>query len=341
MANSVLGVLRLPSGTHILSAIAGVNPEWQIRIAEFNSEVVDLWGGQERIQQYPLDEPIIQSEAVGHAEMSANRYYREWVEPQGLFDAVVIGVSRDRSMVGSVAFGRHRSAGEIGEREMSGLRLLAPHFRRAIVISNLFDMKAIETATFASALDSFAFGVVLVDESLSIVHANTAAEAMLAAGEPIRSAKGALTLRSKAAHAALGAAVRRAASDEATLGQRGIGIPAPRASGDPCVIHVLPLRRGEIRRGLAQRATAALFVAPANAPPQMPTDALALLYDLTPAEARIFELVCAGRTQAEIGEHLGIARSTVKTHLLHVFQKTGCKRQLELTALAARLSLPV
>jgi DNA-binding CsgD family transcriptional regulator len=37
---------------------------------------------------------------------------------------------------------------------------------------------------------------------------------------------------------------------------------------------------------------------------------------------------------------MGIARSTARTHLLHVFEKTGCRRQAELIALAARLSRP-
>lgn len=48
------------------------------------------------------------------------------------------------------------------------MRLLAPHFQRAVTISNLFDKKRIEVATFGSALDSFALGIVLVDDLLGI-----------------------------------------------------------------------------------------------------------------------------------------------------------------------------
>jgi DNA-binding CsgD family transcriptional regulator len=107
------------------------------------------------------------------------------------------------------------------------------------------------------------------------------------------------------------------------------------------VIHVLPLKRGEMRRGLAQRAAAALFIAPATAQPRMPSDALAVLYDLTPAETRVFELITDGQTQTVIATTLGIARSTVKTHLLHVFEKTGCKRQVDLVKLVSGLQSPV
>ena len=95
-----------------------------------------------------------------------------------------------------------------------------------------------------------------------------------------------------------------------------------------------------IRRGLVQRAVAALFIAPATEHSRFPTEALATLYDLTPAESRIFELISAGRAPDEIAADIGIARSTVRTHLLRVFEKTGCKRQADLVQLAAKLAPP-
>jgi DNA-binding CsgD family transcriptional regulator len=240
-----------------------------------------------------------------------------------------------------MAFDRHSSAGKIGEPEMGAMRLLAPHFRRAVTISNLFDLKAVEVATFTSALEAFAFGILLVDETLGVVHANPAAEAMIAKGEPIGSTRGRLALAEAASQSALESAVAQAARDEAALGQRGIGIPASRIAGKPAVIHVMPLRRRAMLGGMVQRAVAALFIVPPGNTLVLPMNALALLYDLTPAEARIFELVCAGKTQTEIASELGIGRSTIKTHLLHVFEKTGCKRQLDLLKLATSLSLPL
>jgi DNA-binding CsgD family transcriptional regulator len=88
-------------------------------------------------------------------------------------------------------------------------------------------------------------------------------------------------------------------------------------------------------------ATVAVFVAPATSPPRLPGDALAVVYEFTPAESRVFELIIEGRTPTEIAEVLGIAPSTVKTHLLRVFDKTGLHRQADLVKLAASLSLPI
>jgi PAS domain-containing protein len=290
-ANAVIGVNALPAGRVAIHATAGMDQRSAAQMASFSSEeVLENWGGPARIRHHPLGEPIIQSQATNRAAWAYARWYNEWCKPQGLIDAVAIPVARDPTMVGSLAFGRHESAGEISEAEMSGLRLISPHVRRAVTISKLFDLKAVEVSTFASTIEAFAAGVVLVDENLAIVHANTAATAMLAGNDPILSRQGRLGLRHRAANGALEVALFQAVQDETRLGQRGIAIPARRENGEPCVLHVLPLGRGEIRPGLVQRAAAVLFVAPASSPPRLPTDSLVLLYDLTPAEARIFEL---------------------------------------------------
>jgi DNA-binding NarL/FixJ family response regulator len=54
----------------------------------------------------------------------------------------------------------------------------------------------------------------------------------------------------------------------------------------------------------------------------------------------LFAIVEAGGVPEAAGE-LGIARSTVRTHLLHIFAKTGARRQAELVKLVAGLSNPL
>jgi DNA-binding CsgD family transcriptional regulator/PAS domain-containing protein len=326
----------------VVNAVSGSDLTQMTRNAiGYGPDIIELWGGAERIQQYPLGEPIVQSQAVRQEIISANRYYREWALPKGLFDAVAVGLVRDGTMIGNAIFSQHESAGAIDDPQISGLRLLAPHIRRAVTISNLFDMKTVEAAAFAATVEALTVGVVLADEDSKIVHANAAAEAMLAASDPILARHGRIAVQSATTTATLQSAIAQAAKDEAALGQKGIGIPILRPSGDPLVIHVLPLRRGPMRARLAQRAAAALFVASASGPPQMSHVALNQLYDLTPAEIRIFELICDGHTRDAIAGLLGVSVSTVKSHLFHVFEKTGCRRQVDLVRLAKSLTFPV
>jgi DNA-binding CsgD family transcriptional regulator/PAS domain-containing protein len=331
--NVTIGV-NAASGTDPVPALAQTS-------REYAADIVELWGGFERIRQYPLGEPIIRSQAVPDEIILGNRYYREWARPRGLFDAVGVALVREKTIIGNAMFGQHESGGAIEDVQISGLRVLAPHIRRAVTISNLFDMKTVEAATFSATVEALTVGVVLADEESKIVHANAAAEAMLAAGNPILTRHGRIAVASATTTTSLQSAIAQAAKDEAALGQKGIGIPILRESGEPLVIHVLPLQRGHMRAGLVQRAAAAVFVASASGPPQMSHVALNQLYDLTPAEVRIFELICEGHTRDAISSQLGVSVSTVKTHLFHVFEKTGCRRQVDLVRLAKSLTFPV
>ncbi|MGE3916554.1 MAG: helix-turn-helix transcriptional regulator [Hyphomicrobiaceae bacterium] len=223
----------------------------------------------------------------------------------------------------------------------TNLRLLAPHIRRTIEISGLLDMKRIEAETLEAALDGLLPAIVLVGDDMSVVHANASARELLRDRDPISEASGRLALPHVQTTAALADAVKRCASGLVTLGQRGIGIPVRRRDGSPALVHVLPLQPSKRTSGVSRRAVAAVFVASAAAPPQMPAAALALLYDLTPAETRVLELIVEGRQPAEAAAHLGITLATVKTHLVRVFDKTGVNRQADLVRLVGSLTLPV
>jgi DNA-binding CsgD family transcriptional regulator len=57
---------------------------------------------------------------------------------------------------------------------------------------------------------------------------------------------------------------------------------------------------------------------------------------LTPTEGQVAALVAKGLTNPQIAQRLFIARSTVKTHLDHIFNKTGVRTRAELAAEATR-----
>lgn len=336
---STLSVFRFPAGSPTIQAVVGIEREWVVESMKYHDELVEVWGGAERMLNFPIDEPIIASRVASPTVMETNRYFLEFAQPKGIYDSIAFAAARTPGMIGGLSFNRRGTTTPFGDIDVEHLRLIAPHVRRAITISDLFGLKTVEAATFGSVLDGFAFGIILVDRDLAIVHANTKGRAMLDAREPVRSEKGRLALAERTTQAALERAVHSAAEGASALGGRGIGIPAS-GKDKPAVVHVLPLRHGEIRRGVGARAVAALFVAPASLPARLPADAIAAIYDLTPAETNILELLVAGKTQGEIADALGIAPSTVKSHILHLFEKTGSRRQADLLKLAVRLSSP-
>lgn len=56
-------------------------------------------------------------------------------------------------------------------------------------------------------------------------------------------------------------------------------------------------------------------------------------------ELQVLRLICADKSNAEIGEILGIKLPTVKTHVSHVLSKLGVSRRSEARTAAQRLWL--
>lgn len=329
----------LPSGASLLYVTSGIDRPQTIRTLDYAADIIDLLGGTEIVLRHPVEEPMVLLTHRNVAEISKNRAYAEWAKPRGLSDMLTLHLARDSGSLCLIGLGRHDSAGPIGAHEIDASRLLLPHLQRAIGISRLLDIKTIEAKTFETALNAVSAGIVLVDPALRIVHANTAAEAMLAKADPIVSERRVLALKSPTAQEALAAAVACADKDETKLGRRGFGIPARAADGARAMLHVLPLKPGTVRAGLSPSACAAIFVTPATLPLPAPEQALAALFDLTPTEARVFALIAAGHSIAQTATNLTVGQSTVKTHLLRLFTKTGTSRQPELIKLAASLAL--
>src|SRR5690242_15149026 len=59
-------------------------------------------------------------------------------------------------------------------------------------------------------------------------------------------------------------------------------------------------------------------------------------YGLTSREMDVVRLLCCGRTNREIGECLKIGQATVKTHLIHIFEKLGVETRSAVVAMMAR-----
>lgn len=67
----------------------------------------------------------------------------------------------------------------------------------------------------------------------------------------------------------------------------------------------------------------------------LPGERMGGAFRLTAREAEVARLVCCGRTNQDIALCLGIGLATVKTHLIHIFEKTGVETR---AGLAARLT---
>ncbi len=60
------------------------------------------------------------------------------------------------------------------------------------------------------------------------------------------------------------------------------------------------------------------------------------LFDLTPQERKIFDLIGDGLSNKEIAEEMYLAEKTVKNYISNMFAKLGITRRTQAAAMAAR-----
>jgi hypothetical protein len=262
--SSVILLVDLRNGDQKYLAEWNTTPFYQemMRGAAFTPDVAEIFE-RSRSQRRSIDEPMVLSRLGLDREVyRQSPMYKEWAKPQGLCDGLNVTVLDDPPHLATLAVTKREVDGDFSDGEIDFMRLLAPHIRRAVTISGLIDMKAIEAEMLSSTLNSLSVGVVLTNATAEIVHANGAAHEMISKKSPIRQQHGRLAASTAAGTAELRHAIDLAVSDEASIGGAGIGIPLDPDSEVPTAAHVLPLARGKIRPHLMPAALAAVFVTP-------------------------------------------------------------------------------
>lgn len=263
--------------------------------------------------------------------------YTEWAKPQGIGDVVQAVLEKSPVALSVLALSRHEREGPVNAETRRRMALIIPHFRRSVLIGKLIDLAKIEAATFRNAVDGLAAAVFLVSRSARLVHANVQGAKMLAAGDPLRLADGTLTAVNVTVQRNLALSLREAAGEQPAS---TTAVQLVAADGSRYVAHVLPMTSGRRAALISRDATAALFVRRVDRRFPEAVEAMRRIYGLTPSETRVLHVLMdvGGTVQAALS--LRLTDNTVKTHLRHIFAKTGARSQVDLVKLAAGLASP-
>ncbi|WP_298874601.1 helix-turn-helix transcriptional regulator [uncultured Bradyrhizobium sp.] len=278
---------------------------------------------------------------VNFDEYRRGRFYQEWLRPQGSADVANVVLDQANSscpILLTVIPGREMLDAKMRAR----MQLVVPHASRALMINRAIEQKQQRAMALADVVDRLSAGVILLDAACNIVHSNPAAVAILKTDDVLRSVNGRLLARTPDANAAL----RNVFRDEAEVvaaAAAGRSIQLTASDGSHHIAHVIALP-SLLREGIAGRAggaIGALFVWKAQLDARACTGLIDRTFGLTPAELRVLQCIIEVGGVPETAAALGIAETTVKTHLHRVFAKTGVSRQAELVKLAAGFSNPL
>jgi len=277
---------------------------------------------------------------VNYDEYRRGRFYQEWLRPQGCVDVANVVLEQSKSpcpMLLTVIPGK----GMLDTEQRARMQSLVPHATRALLINKAIERKEQRAIALADVVDRLNAGVILLDTACNVVHSNPAAETILAADDVLRSVAGRLVARSSAASTALRDTFRDA-GEVALAAASGRKIPLMSHDGSYYVAHVIALP-SLLREGAVERTSAvgALFIWKAELDGRSSAGVIDRTFDLTPAELRVLQSIVEVGGVPETAVALGIAETTVKTHLHRVFAKTGVSRQADLVKLAAGFSNPL
>lgn len=294
------------------------------------------------VRLMPEGDVITIALGCGDEEFFGSRVFREFLQPRGQCDFIGLLALRTGTRIGYLHACRNIDQPRYGDAQIRIFELLSKHVCRAMKISDLFDLRTIQTEMLEQTLDRLAAGVFLCARDGRVVHMNSAARHQTQGGRTLCIVNNRLSPGDPDAARQFALALVDALEDEAETIHGAHSIALPDRGGAGLVATILPLARGE-RRGISKpfAAAAAVFVQNPAVLPLFPGEAFAKLHGLTGGELRVALALAPGLQLEEVADMLGIGLQTVKTHLQHIFQKTNTSRQADLIALMTRMSGPM
>ncbi|WP_235568043.1 helix-turn-helix transcriptional regulator [Mycobacterium sp. Root135] len=208
---------------------------------------------------------------------------------------------------------------------------LIPHLQQALRTQDHLSGLVHSARDAAEAVDNMRHGVFVVGPSSVVVHANRVAEDIVATGDGPVVRAGRVGLGVPTADATLQRCIADALGRNGSDARRGNSLLCPRAGElRPYVIHVVPFTSVPPD---GRQPRALVIVVDPERQTEPNRNLLIHLFGLTRAEAEIALRVLRGDGLRPISEELTLSLATVKTHLQHVFMKTGTHRQAELVRL--------
>jgi DNA-binding CsgD family transcriptional regulator len=268
------------------------------------------------------------------AQLARSEWYNDFLRPHGVFHSLgcVLGVAGQ--VTRTVTFLRHRRLGNYTAEEQRRLQMLGPYFENAFHLHDLVCAAKASQQMSRSLLECFRAGTLLLGPKGMVRAMNRVAAELLAAHDGLEIAFGRLEATLAISSGTLRAALRLALGEVGGVGAaHAASAVVMRTSGRlPYQVTAMPLGQAGSCFG-EDRAAAVAFVTDPVERAAAPSAGVAQAYHLTKQEAELAWLLVEGLTLREAADRMGVSNNTARTHLSHVFGKTGTGRQAELVRL--------
>lgn len=284
----------------------------------------DLWANT--MLRAGVGRANLHSEYLNTAEFCKSLFYNEFIRRFGDDSAHCLGFGSETPDGGLVVMGLHRARSDHDFTKEQRLKLeaLRPHITRVATLRKRLSEAASASVGALAAVDCLEDAYLMLSPERRILFANIAAEGLLSQHDLLSTSEGKLYLRRP--------------QDDRRFAQALSDI-----SGLPEKTSFL----ARDRSGLASRFTLApkafegktmvlVWIDRCKAA-ESASQAMHQIYGLTQAELPILMAVSQGLSAGEISDQHSISIATVRSHIQHVYQKTGVHRASQLAQLVASL----
>jgi DNA-binding CsgD family transcriptional regulator len=313
---------------------AGVTPHYM----QLYTETYSKLGPLAKLSFGDVGQIVSVPDVVAYDDFRRGRFFREWAQPQGWVDVAVAVIEKSADRWSFLGISRNATNGMVDDEMRRRVSLTLPHVRRALRVGSSLARRQADADAFSDVLDHLSAGLFLLDAQGRIVHTNSAADGMLSDGGLLRAVGGRLVGGAVPVERALRDSAISPGNDDMALGRAGVVVPLRTGDGERYIARALPLVDAQQRGG---EAATAVFVRRATMESPSPPDVIAETYKLTPTELRVLTALVEIGGVPDVAAALGVAETTVKTHLARLFAKTGARRQAELVKLVAGFAMPL
>ncbi|HEV2557483.1 MAG TPA: LuxR C-terminal-related transcriptional regulator [Microvirga sp.] len=282
----------------------------------------------------PLGKPMCTSRDLDLEAFHNSSFWKACFDGLDYYDHIAVPLIRQASSFGYMGVTGSRERGAFDAEDVELARLIAPHVRRSVEISGVLGNERVEAAALGSALHALSAAAIILGPDASIRFRNGQAAAEFERGTILRERAGRLLGVTPEA-TRLTAQLRDHAGERH---RRGRDSRLTDQAGR--VLHAtwVTLHRGREHKG---GASVLLLLREPEADLTTPLSATAAQFTLTAAETQVLAQVLNGHTLADVATILGVARSTVKSHVDAIYRKTGTRRQAELVRLVLGFASPL
>jgi DNA-binding CsgD family transcriptional regulator len=274
-------------------------------------------------------------EYVPEESLKQTTYYKEWLKHADGSHFLGVDIRSSVGFVARLRIVRAPGGAPFTADERALLERIIPHFRQVIEIFQRDEIQRCEQAMMAGAVEQFSVGAIILDHTNQIVRQNDLATAILEEGDGISIAGKRISFANPTYETRLRDLMREVEGPN----KCAASFCVKRASGRRDLHVTISRVKTPSFMQTGSTPAVALFLSDPERQCMVTGSAVRELLPLTPTEAEISASLANGFSVCETATRLGVAETTVRTHLRSIFAKTGVTRQPQLVHLI-HTSLP-